>query len=311
MQLNAFRKLFLSVLIVAGLTVIPAAAAYEETVHWGDPTYQILVPGFIEGRKIEINGQTTDAIVIEKPAKNSYGKYTFFEIITTDKKATMVTSTVSTYEEAIGDFMADLENGTVSYSPTLMENLDDVADQPIYMGFSFRDDAFDVIYECPLWVVFEGSETTAPAPVALKEVAASPNASKVLVNGQQTSFEAYTIGGYNYFKLRDLAMAVQGSGKQFEVTWDGEKKAINLVSGSAYTAVGGELAAGSGTASVQAIPNQSKIYLDGQEIALDAYTINGNNYFKLRDVATVFDFGVTWDGTLNQIVIDTTTGYTE
>jgi len=29
----------------------------------------------------------------------------------------------------------------------------------------------------------------------------------------------------------------------------------------------------------------------------------------LRDVGEVFDFGVAWDGVLNQIVIDTSIGY--
>ena len=56
--------------------------------------------------------------------------------------------------------------------------------------------------------------------------------------------------------------------------------------------------------------NTSKIYKDGEEIQLSAYTINDNNFFKLRDVAEVFDIGVTWDGESKTIGIDTSVEYT-
>jgi len=45
--------------------------------------------------------------------------------------------------------------------------------------------------------------------------------STVLINGTAIYFEAHNIDGNNYFKLRDLAKAILGTGKQFEVTWDG------------------------------------------------------------------------------------------
>lgn len=44
---------------------------------------------------------------------------------------------------------------------------------------------------------------------------------------------------------------------------------------------------------------------------LTAYNIGGNNYFKLRDMAAVINFGVAWDGDTNTINIDTSTGYTK
>jgi len=137
---------------------------------------------------------------------------------------------------------------------------------------------------------------------------ASPTASKVLVNGTVTSFDAYTIEGNNYFKLRDLAYVVSGSGKQFEVTWDGERKAINLISNKAYTTVGGEMAIGDGKEKTPVV-NTSMIYKDGAVVPLTAYTINENNYFKLRDIAQAFDIGVTWDGATNTVGIDTTISY--
>ena len=60
-----------------------------------------------------------------------------------------------------------------------------------------------------------------------------------------------------------------------------------------------------------ATPTTSKIFKDGKEISLTAYNINGNNYFKLRDLAKAFDIGVTWDGKTNTVGIDTSIGYVE
>jgi uncharacterized repeat protein (TIGR02543 family) len=143
-----------------------------------------------------------------------------------------------------------------------------------------------------------------------KVITANPTSSKVLVNGKAVTFEAYTINGNNYFKLRDFAQAVNKTEKNFEVKWDSKNNAINLISNKPYTPVGGELAKGDGKAKV-ANPTTSKIYKDGKEISLTAYTINGNNYFKLRDIAKAFNIGVTWDGTTNTIGIDTSIGYVE
>lgn len=135
---------------------------------------------------------------------------------------------------------------------------------------------------------------------------ATPNASKVLINGKEASFDAYTINQNNYFKLRDIASALSGTAKQFEVTWNNEKAAIEMLSNRAYTPVGGELASGDGLSKTPVL-NTAKVYLDGREVALTAYTINGNNYFKLRDLGQLFDFDVSWDGA---VVVDTSAGYT-
>lgn len=156
-------------------------------------------------------------------------------------------------------------------------------------------------------------QVTGDIPVVTKPeiLSALPTASKVLVNGKAVSFEAYNINGNNYFKLRDLAMAVNGTAKNFEVSWDSANNAIKLISGKAYTPAGGELAVSANPTSKEARSTTSKIYLDSQEVKLTAYNIGGNNYFKLRDIAKAIGFGVTWDGSTNTIGIDTSIAYTE
>jgi ABC-type sugar transport system substrate-binding protein len=138
---------------------------------------------------------------------------------------------------------------------------------------------------------------------------AAPTSSPVLVNGAQTPFDAYNIAGSNYFKLRDLAYALSGTPKRFEVGYDGATKAIALTSGQSYTAVGGEMGS-SGAGNKAANPTSSKIYLDGSEISLTAYNIGGYNYFKLRDIGQALNFGVDWDGASQTVAIDTSRGYT-
>jgi len=170
------------------------------------------------------------------------------------------------------------------------------------------DTTIDRVY--PVMVIEDVMLPEAITPISTYTQTATPTASKVLVNGNQITFDAYTIYGNNYFKLRDLATVVNGTEKQFEVTWDGTQKSIILISNKPYTTVGGEMSQGTGITKTPVL-NTSKIYKDGEEIELTAYTINGNNYFKLRDIAKAFDIGVTWDGVMNTIIVDTTIGYVE
>lgn len=153
--------------------------------------------------------------------------------------------------------------------------------------------------------VVENETEDIPNPI---ELMAIPTSSKVLVNGDEISFDAYNIEGNNYFKLRDLAYVLSGTEKQFDVSWDGEIRAINLISNNSYIEVGGEMSVGNGESKTP-ILNTSAIFKDGVELKLSAYTINENNYFKLRDIGETFDIGVNWDDNTKTIMIDTTIGY--
>ena len=153
-----------------------------------------------------------------------------------------------------------------------------------------------------------GSSNT-PSTPNTSSVSATPTSATVLVNGEQVAFDAYNIGGNNYFKLRDLAFVLNGTAKQFEVGWDSASKTITLTSGRRYTAVGGEMSA-KGSGSQSAVPTGSKLLVDGREVSFTAYNIGGNNYFKLRDIGQLFDFGVGWDGATRTVTIDTSAHYT-
>lgn len=142
-------------------------------------------------------------------------------------------------------------------------------------------------------------------------VEAKPTSSVVIVNGKKVPFEAYNIQGYNYFKLRDIAMALADTNKRFAVNYDGKTSSVSIVSNRDYTPVGGELKVGNTQGIKQAKATESRIYVDGQEVKVVAYNIGGYNYFKLRDIAKVLNFGVLWDGGNNAIKIDTSQTYKE
>ena len=141
-------------------------------------------------------------------------------------------------------------------------------------------------------------------------VQAVPSSSKVLINRTLTDFEAYNISGNNYFKLRDIAKVLNATQKQFEVEWTASKNAIELTTNKPYTTAGGEMQVSKNLKTEIASATTSKIYIDGINIQLSAYNINGNNYFKLRDIGEKINFAVTWDPTSKTIMIDTSKDYT-
>ncbi len=56
----------------------------------------------------------------------------------------------------------------------------------------------------------------------------------------------------------------------------------------------------SALANLEATPNQFPIKLNGKEISLEGYNINGSTYFKLRDIGDKIGFGVDFaDNTIN------------
>ena len=176
---------------------------------------------------------------------------------------------------------------------------------PIYSAVNPDPKAFYVVTEAEAKALMGNPSTVNSGASNLN---ATPTASKVLVDGNNVSFDAYNIAGNNYFKLRDLAYVVNGSTKQFAVGYDDGSKAITLNSGESYTLVGGELSKGDGKAK-HAASTTSKIFVNSKETPFTAYNIGGNNYFKLRDVTKVFNIGVGYDDASKVITINTDQDY--
>ena len=143
-------------------------------------------------------------------------------------------------------------------------------------------------------------------PPPIREPAeAVPSTHDVRVNGMLVGFNAFNIGGYSFFRLRDVAFAINGTRSQFEVTWDAQLSVISLLPGWGYTPVGTEMATGSGGDIKIAMPSTTPVLISWVQAHLRAYNIGGYTYFMLRDLGAALGFLVDWDEVGRTILIDT------
>ena len=131
-----------------------------------------------------------------------------------------------------------------------------------------------------------------------------PSSHPVTVDGEAVAPQGYFINGNNYYKLRDIAYILNGTDSQFNVTWDADGNRIVITPDEAYQAVGGEMTSSSSTEVKYCSPSDAQIVLNGRSVSLTGYRINGNNYYRLRDVGEALDFGVDYDATTRTVLID-------
>ena len=130
------------------------------------------------------------------------------------------------------------------------------------------------------------------------------SAQNLVVDDNAVDCEKYNIDGSNYFKLRDVAYLVSGTGSEFSVGWDDETKTVSIVVGEPYTPNGSEINMSGGDKSASAVPSEQTIMINGEVRSdLSVYNIGGNNYFKLRDLGTALGFEVDYDAESNTAII--------
>ena len=147
-------------------------------------------------------------------------------------------------------------------------------------------------------------------PRVIAENMLRPIQSVVYLNGAAISFEAYSKDGGNYFKLRDLAFALNSTNKRFTVFYNDDANSITLISGLPYTAQGGEMSQGDGRSRIVA-PSEVRIFFDGAEMDSTVYSIRGSIFLKLRDLMKALDVYVGYNTATKAITIDTSRGYAE
>lgn len=127
----------------------------------------------------------------------------------------------------------------------------------------------------------------------VQTVSVNPTNDKLEVDGKSQTPAAYKINDYNYFKLRDIAALLNGTGKQFSVGYESSTGEVSLTSGQPYEVTASDLTA-LPAESRQATISTNVIYINGVRTQLTIYKIDGYNYFKLRDLASALDFYVGW-----------------
>ena len=169
---------------------------------------------------------------------------------------------------------------------------------------------FKVIFNgTPGWIVYDHEIEQVPFtyyPGVLNTSNTVAKTQTIVVDGQKYDVLACNIKDNNYFKIRDIAKLFSGSAKTFEVEWDAGAGCINMKGAFDYTPVGGELLPGDGSEKV-AIESDAMLTYDGLVINATCYNIDGNNYFKLRDITDALDCRTTWNQWTNQIEVSTMT----
>lgn len=134
---------------------------------------------------------------------------------------------------------------------------------------------------------------------ALAAEEAAPVTQALRVDGKPVSCAACEIAGETWFKLRDVALALSGTGSRFSVGWDAGTRSVILTTGEAYEPDGSEGAAAGGAA----IRSGQTIRIDGEKADLPAWNVGGHNYFRLADLAPVLGFQADYDEASGTAVI--------
>ena len=115
----------------------------------------------------------------------------------------------------------------------------------------------------------------------------------------------------NYVKVRDLALALNGTQAQFSVDWDG---AVNLVAKKAYSPNGSENSTPFSGERAYTVPvnptNVNGAASDLQAIVLTDANGGAYTYYQLRDLGRKLGFNVGWSADKG-VFIETDKPYSE
>ena len=130
----------------------------------------------------------------------------------------------------------------------------------------------------------------------------------IYIDGEPVYFEAYFYEGANYLRIRDLASALNGTDKQFDVAWDEENAVIVLDKGIPYAAADCDTSANGAPDASMTVVTQTAV-LEDEEVPLSACGVGGRYYYRLRDLAWLLDFNIAWYTDAGIINIRTDIGY--
>ncbi|NLG26251.1 MAG: hypothetical protein GX558_12905 [Clostridiales bacterium] len=164
------------------------------------------------------------------------------------------------------------------------------------------------IVEVKLNVAAAEEEPAEEEPVEEEPAFVIPVPAKVVVSnqaltvdGQAVDVQAYNIDGANYFKLRDLAALLTGSGSQFNVGYEAPN--VIVTTGEAYEAIEGDLVKGEDK-SASTVPSAQVLKVNGEQVDVLVYNIGGNNYFQLRNLGELLGFAVDYDEATRTISVE-------
>lgn len=167
-----------------------------------------------------------------------------------------------------------------------------------------------IIFEFQPYTIYELQDISETLP---KRKNAIPTSTKFKVNGGTYVVPTYNINDENFLKIRTIAYMINGTSKQFDIVYSSEQNSVELKKfdceeiakeGNIYTVVGGEMKALPTENKIANISKQEFIFC-GTNINPLAYNIDGSNFVRLRDIAEIIDFKISWDDITKAVSIDT------
>lgn len=119
--------------------------------------------------------------------------------------------------------------------------------------------------------------------------------SPVFVDGKEVTIRGYNIYDNNHYKLRDVAAIINDTGNQFNVLWNEKTETIDLISGESYQKLPSDLQPQLGPVTGEIYRQKATLRCDGQPCFIQGFLIDESHYYKLRDLAALFGFGVSYN----------------
>ena len=122
---------------------------------------------------------------------------------------------------------------------------------------------------------------------------------KVRLDDKDVAIYGYNIDGENYFKLRDVAAVLKDSKVKFGVEYkDG---LVTLTKGADYKVLDTDQK--EVKAESKAMLTNDKVKVGETDLTAKAFKIDGNNYYRVRDLAKALDFGIDYDEASNTVLL--------
>lgn len=132
---------------------------------------------------------------------------------------------------------------------------------------------------------------------------AEASGEKVRFDGKEIKINSYLINRSNYVRIRDVAALLKNTPSKFMVSYDNKTQKVIITKGEnqkedfTYVEKTEE-------EKIAKTNKQKIVDSKGNDIELNGYFIDGYNYFRLRDLAKILDFGVAYDFSTQTVIID-------
>lgn len=212
------------------------------------------------------------------------------------------------YADELVDVDVVSEGVTASVTLEVMDS-----EQPLILGQKETVDTDETVEESEdstseeLDITEEIVEETVEEMADVEEI--TPSIAKVStslfeVNGEEIPFSAYTVDGFTYVKITDVAHALSGTASCFDIVWNRQLDGFELTTRKnffiekyLYTLLDEE--------SKEVLPSVLPTYQNGEVLDLVSYVIDGNSYYQLAELSDLLQFDLSWDKDNKTVAINT------